>query len=284
MSDSTPSPSLTSRVPHDVSRDHPFDGDINYPLPIIPDASIGDWTTAAMTAGAATAGGCDYDRLKACIVAASMSVWGVRDISRDPPFDGDDNHPLPIVMDASIGNRMTAATMAGAATAGGCDDDCLKACIVEASEPSPSSPSLVPHGVTLDEIRLAHAPSSSPVRADDAPVANLFCGSGGVSQNKRLSLPRETLVHTPARKKHGGTTRRASSVKAQGAIQEMLAALHVDNESSDLHRPIVTPDCDVAGIGDHEDDSSDDEDYHPTSGHVPPPLHAYLNKRRSSPR
>ncbi len=90
-------------------------------------------------------------------------------------------------------------------------------------------------------------------------------------KTKRLSLPREKSGHTPARKKHGGTTRRASSVKAQGAIQEMLAALHVDDELSALHRPIVTPDCDVAGVGDHEDDSSDDEDYHPTSGHVPPP-------------
>jgi hypothetical protein len=36
---------------------------------------------AATTAGAATAGGCDDDRLKACIVAASESVWGVRDVS-----------------------------------------------------------------------------------------------------------------------------------------------------------------------------------------------------------
>jgi hypothetical protein len=238
MSDSTPSPPLTSRVPHDISRDHPFDGDDNYPLPIVPDASIGDQTMAATTAGAATAGGCDDDRLKACIVAASESVWGNRDVSRDPPFNGDDNHPLPIVLDASIGDRTTAAMMAGAVTPGGCDDDRLKACIINASEPSPSSPSLVPHGVTLHEIRLAHAPSSSPVHADDAPVANLFCGSRGVSQNKRLSLPRETSGHTPARKKHGGTTRRASSVKAQGAIQEMLATLHVDDESSDLHRPI----------------------------------------------
>jgi hypothetical protein len=135
MSDSTPSPPSTSLVPHHVSRDHPFDGDDNHPLPIVPDASTGDRTTAAMTAGAVTAGGCDDERLKACIV--------------------------------------------------------------DASKPLPCSPSLVPHGVTLDEIRLAHAPSSSPLRADDAPVANLFCGSRGVSQNKRLSLPREKSGHTP---------------------------------------------------------------------------------------
>jgi hypothetical protein len=30
-------------------------------------------------------------------------------------------------------------------------------------------------------------------------------------------------------KKHGGTTRRASSVKARVAIQELLAALNVDD-------------------------------------------------------
>jgi hypothetical protein len=74
-------------------------------------------------------------------------------------------------------------------------------------------------------------------------------------------------------------THRASSVKAWGAIQEMLTTLHVDNlvdrgtELSNLHRPIVTPDCNVAGVGDHEDDTSDDKDYHPdTSGHLPPPF------------
>ncbi len=98
-------------------------------------------------------------------------------ISQDPPFDGDNNHPLPIVPDTSIGNRTMAATTAGAATAGGCKDDCLKACIVDASKPLPCSPSLIPHGITIDKIKLAHAPSLSPVRANDAPVVNLFCGS-----------------------------------------------------------------------------------------------------------
>jgi hypothetical protein len=80
MSDSTPSPPSTSLVPHYVSRDPPFDGDDNHPLPIVPDASIGDRTMAATMAGAATAGGCDDDRLKVCIVAASTSVWGVPDM------------------------------------------------------------------------------------------------------------------------------------------------------------------------------------------------------------
>jgi hypothetical protein len=42
------------------------------------------------------------------------------DISQDPPFNGNNNHPLPIVPEASIG--------------GGCNDDHLKVCIVAASE------------------------------------------------------------------------------------------------------------------------------------------------------
>jgi superfamily II DNA helicase RecQ len=80
MSNLTPSPPSMSLIPHHVSRDPPFDGDDNHPLPIIPDASIGNRTTAATTAGAATAGGCNDDRLKACIVAASMSVLDVPDM------------------------------------------------------------------------------------------------------------------------------------------------------------------------------------------------------------
>ena len=135
MSDSTPLPPLTSLIPHHVSRDPPFDGDDNHPLPIVPDASIG--------------GGCGNDRLKACIVAASESVWGNRDVSRDPPFNGDDNRPLPIVLDASIGDRTTAATTAGAATAGRCDDDCLKACIVATSTSVWGVPDMFPAQLTF---------------------------------------------------------------------------------------------------------------------------------------
>jgi hypothetical protein len=212
------------------------------------------------------------------------------DIAWDGSFDGIDSDPLPYVPDVDFGDPTMAVTTAGTATAGGCNNDCLKACIVAASKPSISLPSLIPDGITLDKKRLAHAPPSSPVRADDASVANLFCGLQGVSQNKRLSLPRVKLGRTPARNKRGRTMRQASSVKAQGAIQEMLAALHIDDlvdrgaKLTDLHLPIVTPNCNVAGVGDHKDDTSDNEDYHPdTTGHVPPPLHACLNKRRSSP-
>jgi hypothetical protein len=73
-------------------------------------------------------------------------------------------------------------------------------------------------------------------------------------------------------------------LQEQGAIQEMLATLQVDDESSDLHRPIVTPDCNVAGVGDHEDDLSDNEDYHPTSGHVPPPPFTLTETKEVKPK
>jgi hypothetical protein len=169
-------------------------------------------------------------------------------------FDGINPDPLPYVPGVNFGNPTTAVTTAGAATAGGCNNDRLKACIVAASKPLISLPSLIPQGVTLDKIRLTHAPPLSPVHADDAPVANLFCNLQGVSQNKKLSLPRAKLVHTLARKKRGGTTHCVSSVKARGAIQEMLAILHVEDlvnhgaKLSNLHWPIVTPDCNVAGV------------------------------------
>ena len=71
----------------------------------------------------------------------------------------------------------------------------------------------------------------------------------------------------------------------------MLAALHVDDlvnrgaKSSDLHRHIVTLDCNIAGVGDHEDDTSDDKDYHPdTSGHVPPPPSRLPKQKKIKPR
>jgi hypothetical protein len=139
-------------------------------------------------------------------------------VARDGSFDGIDSNPLPYVPDVDFSNLTMAVTTADAATASGCNNDRLKSCIVAASKPLISLPSLVPHGITLDKIRLAHAPLLSPMRANDAPLANLFCGSQVMSQIKRLSLPRAKLGHTPARKKRGRTTHRASSVKAQGAI------------------------------------------------------------------
>jgi hypothetical protein len=111
----------------------------------------------------------------------------------------------------------------------------------------------------------------------------------GVSQNKRLSLPREKLGHTPARKKHGGTASRASSVKVRRAIQELLPALHDDNsfdrcaKSLDLHRPMVTPhgkDGDNADGGHNKGNLSDDNNYHPTSIFSPPPSRLSAQKKK----
>ena len=117
--------------------------------------------------------------------------------------------------------------------------------------PPPRSPNCAPHEVTHAEINIAQTAPPSPVHPDASPVANLFCGSQGVSQNKRTSIPRDKSGHTPARKKHGNATRRSASVKARVAIQEALSAemstLHVDDslprhvEPSDNCRTTLWP-------------------------------------------
>jgi hypothetical protein len=73
--------------------------------------------------------------------------------------------------------------------------------------------------------------------------------------------------------------RRASYVKAQGAIDNLLlAALHINDlfdrgaESSDLHRPIATPKCGKVDDRDNKGNTSDNEDYHPTSIVPSPPF------------
>jgi hypothetical protein len=78
--------------------------------------------------------------------------------------------------------------------------------------------------------------------------------------------------HTLARKKHGERMRHAPYVKVRGVIDDLLlAALHINDsfdhsaESSNLHRPIVTPDCDDINDRDNKGGTSDNEDYHPTS-------------------
>ena len=102
--------------------------------------------------------------------------------------------------------------------------------------PPPRSPDCPPHEVTHAEVIITQAEPSSPMCADEAPVANLFGGLLGVTQNKRPSIPREKSGHTPARKKHGDATQCASSVRAQAAIQDTLSSemctLHVDNSIS----------------------------------------------------
>ncbi len=63
----------------------------------------------------------------------------------------------------------------------------------------------------------------------------------------------------------------ASSVKARGAIQDLLAALHVEEsydcgaESSNLHWTIVTPNGYDASDRHNIGDTSDDNNHHPTS-------------------
>ncbi len=150
--------------------------------------------------------------------------------------------------------------------------------------PPPCLPNLVHHKITKGEINIAHASPSSPMRANDAPVLNLFCDLPEVTQNKRPLIPRDKSIHTPVRKKHSGTTCHASSVKAQGVIQELLAtelySLHVDDlfdgvaKSSDVHWTIVTTDCNDA---DDRINKFNDNNYHPSS--IAPPLcHACLCK------
>jgi hypothetical protein len=72
-------------------------------------------------------------------------------------------------------------------------------------------PDCPPHEVTHAEVNIAQAAPPSPMRTNEAPVANLFGVSQGVTQNKRSSIPSEKKGHTPARKKHGDATRRVLS-------------------------------------------------------------------------
>ena len=135
------------------------------------------------------------------------------------------------------------------------------------------------------------------MRPDESLVANLFGGLLGFTLNKRQSIEREKSGHTPARKKHGHTTCRASSVRARVAIQEALAvdmsSLHVDDSLSrhvelpdNCRTMIVTPD------GDEDDerciihDSADNSDYDDAT--VANPTHKSLPKnirnKKSEPK
>jgi superfamily II DNA helicase RecQ len=76
MANSTPLPSSLSLVPHNISQDPPFDGNDNHPLPIVPNTNFGNWMDADTDEVVALTR-CDDGNLKACIVAASTSVWGV---------------------------------------------------------------------------------------------------------------------------------------------------------------------------------------------------------------
>ena len=162
--------------------------------------------------------------------------------------------------------------------------------------PPPRSPDCAPHEVTHAEINIAQAAPHSPMRPDESPVTNLFGGSLGFTLNKRQSIEREKSGHTPARKKHGHTTCRASSVWARVAIQEALSAemssLHVDDS---LSRRVELPDnCRTMIVtpgGDEDDeqrinDSADDSDYddapvaNPTSKSLP----RKIRNKKSEPK
>ncbi len=54
------------------------------------------------------------------------------EVTQDSPFNGSDINPLPILPDLSF-DDWTANETAAAITMSGCDEDCLKACIVASS-------------------------------------------------------------------------------------------------------------------------------------------------------
>jgi hypothetical protein len=156
-------------------------------------------------------------------------------------------------------------------------------------------PDCAPHEVTHAKINIAQAAPQSLMRPDESPVANLFGRSLGFTLNKRQSIERENSGHTPARKKHGHTTCRASSLRARVAIHEALSAemssLHIDDSlsgrvelSDDCRTMIVTPD------GDEDDerisDSADDSDYDDALVANPTPklLPMNIRNKKSEPK
>ena len=77
---------------------------------------------------------------------------------------------------------------------------------------------------------ILHRPPPTLPCAQTNRRSQIFGGSLGFTLNKRQLIEREKSGHTPARKKHGHTTCRASSVRARVTIQEALSA-----EMSSLH-------------------------------------------------
>jgi hypothetical protein len=76
MANPNPPPCSPNIVPHEVTQDSPFVGSNIDPLPVLPELSFNDWM-ANETAAAVAMSGCNKDRLKVCIVAASASNWGI---------------------------------------------------------------------------------------------------------------------------------------------------------------------------------------------------------------
>jgi hypothetical protein len=80
MTNPTPPPCSPDLVPHAIAQDSPLDRDNARLLSFIPEASVADCTAMAGTGATVATSQCDDDCLKACIFAASASVWGVQDI------------------------------------------------------------------------------------------------------------------------------------------------------------------------------------------------------------
>ncbi len=63
-------------VPHEITQDNPLQGDEDDALSHPPDEAFDDWSPADTERFVAMSG-CDDDRLKSCIIAASALVWSV---------------------------------------------------------------------------------------------------------------------------------------------------------------------------------------------------------------
>jgi hypothetical protein len=152
----------------------------------------------------------------------------------------------------------------------------------------PHLPDIVPHKVTQDKIKLAHAPPSFPIHADDTPIANCFGDLRGLSQNKCIPGPRETTGLTPVREKHGAPICHASYLKAQSVIQEQLAKwlsslLHVLNSVTEgddglCDQPIVSLNGDAATNLNVDATSSNDDDYNLMPEYLIPPSQRWHKK------
>jgi hypothetical protein len=79
MTNPNPPPHSLDLIPHEVTQDSLFNGSNVNPLPVFPDLSLDD-RTPDDTAAAIAMSGCDDSCLRACIIAAAVSVWGVREM------------------------------------------------------------------------------------------------------------------------------------------------------------------------------------------------------------
>ena len=74
-----PPPRSPDYAPREVTQDFPFEGHDNNPISHPPDEGFDDWSPAD-TSRIVAMSGCDDERLKSCIIAASASIWGVNEM------------------------------------------------------------------------------------------------------------------------------------------------------------------------------------------------------------